>query len=257
MTETADRCPATNPYRYAWWVVPGERCTRPTGHDGPHTIPQRSQDGLLLANAQWFWWPEKTVAAGEPVSVPPGWTRGLGESQDWDNGDVAVSVPPPSKIDVRKRLTGKAVDYAKEYGHWRLEADAEIRKLNADEADLDIGCAGDALDSLRRTLDELWAAGVAEGRRQRDEETHADVRRSAEAALAAFGPAPESVTVSYTAATAHLMPAPRGYVCAAGCGHSIAVHREHGCDALGGQCECPAPHGRILPSSEASGDDRG
>jgi len=40
------------------------------------------------------------------------------------------------------------------------------------------------------------------------------------------------------------MPAPRGYMCAAGCRHGIAVHREHGCDVDG--CDCPAPFGRIV-----------
>jgi hypothetical protein len=51
------------------------------------------------------------------------------------------------------------------------------------------------------------------------------------------------------ASQAYLLPQPRGYVCAAGCGHGTTVHREHGCDV--GQCECPAPYGRILPSAEA------
>jgi hypothetical protein len=51
------------------------------------------------------------------------------------------------------------------------------------------------------------------------------------------------------ASQAYLLPQPRGYVCAARCGHSTTVHREHGCDV--DQCECPAPYGRILPSAEA------
>ena len=49
------------------------------------------------------------------------------------------------------------------------------------------------------------------------------------------------------AAEAYKLPAPKGYQCAAACGHSIHVHREAGCDVEG--CDCPAPHGRILPST--------
>lgn len=53
-----------------------------------------------------------------------------------------------------------------------------------------------------------------------------------------------------TAANANKLPAPKGYMCAAQCGHGLAVHREHGCDV--GSCDCPAPYGRILPSPEAN-----
>lgn len=40
------------------------------------------------------------------------------------------------------------------------------------------------------------------------------------------------------------MPQPKGLRCPA-CRHDTAVHRMHGCDV--GECECTAPHGRILP----------
>lgn len=53
-----------------------------------------------------------------------------------------------------------------------------------------------------------------------------------------------------TPETARQLPAPKGYVCAAGCGDSIAVHRRFGCDMLG--CPCQAPYGRVLPSSEVA-----
>lgn len=53
-----------------------------------------------------------------------------------------------------------------------------------------------------------------------------------------------------TPETARQLPAPKGYVCAAGCGDSIAVHRRFGCDMLG--CPCQAPYGRVLPSTEVA-----
>lgn len=71
-------------------------------------------------------------------------------------------------------------------------------------------------------------------------------------------------TEPITAATAYMLPAPKGYLCAAGCGHFVSAHREAGCDVtLAGAgeaapafvCECPAPYGRILPSAEASDAD--
>jgi hypothetical protein len=52
---------------------------------------------------------------------------------------------------------------------------------------------------------------------------------------------------------ARLGPAPKGYRCAAGCGHSVNVHREGGCDAAHFDgtanviCCCEAPYGRIPP----------
>jgi hypothetical protein len=56
--------------------------------------------------------------------------------------------------------------------------------------------------AINAAVNGLWAAGVEEGRRQRDAEIHAEVLASARevAAEAGFGPAPESVTVSYVAA---------------------------------------------------------
>lgn len=52
---------------------------------------------------------------------------------------------------------------------------------------------GEAVTDVRA----LWAAGVAEGRRQLDEEIKSRVLASARAAAEAFGPVPDSVTVSY------------------------------------------------------------
>ena len=40
------------------------------------------------------------------------------------------------------------------------------------------------------------------------------------------------------------MPEPKAHECPA-CGHSVALHRMHGCDV--GDCECCAPYGRIIP----------
>jgi len=45
-------------------------------------------------------------------------------------------------------------------------------------------------------------------------------------------------------------PAPKGFICAAGCGHGISAHREAGCDVRVGAaevCGCSAPYGRIPP----------
>lgn len=71
-----------------------------------------------------------------------------------------------------------------------------------------------------------------------------------------------------TAATAYRLPAPKGYVCAAGCGHHIGGHGEAGCNAWladSSVCPCPAPFGRLLPpevvpddpSSLLGGESRG
>jgi hypothetical protein len=49
-----------------------------------------------------------------------------------------------------------------------------------------------------------------------------------------------------------LGPAPKGFRCAAGCGHSIAVHREAGCDM--GDCDCPAPYGRLMRQPDVPDD---
>lgn len=48
------------------------------------------------------------------------------------------------------------------------------------------------------------------------------------------------------------MPAPKGYQCPV-CGHSINVHREHGCDVR--SCECGAPFGRIMPADPEPGSE--
>jgi len=55
----------------------------------------------------------------------------------------------------------------------------------------------EALQAVSDAARDLWAAGVEEGRRQRDAEVRATVLASAREAAAAFGPVPESVTVSY------------------------------------------------------------
>lgn len=57
------------------------------------------------------------------------------------------------------------------------------------------------------------------------------------------------LTARIGAEEAYRLPAPKGFTCAAGCGHGIAVHRVTGCDVR--NCDCPAPYGRILPSTEA------
>ena len=50
---------------------------------------------------------------------------------------------------------------------------------------------------MHEVIDTAWRAGVAEGRRQLDEEIKSRVLTSARAAAEAFGPVPDSVTVSY------------------------------------------------------------
>lgn len=66
----------------------------------------------------------------------------------------------------------------------------------------------------------------------------------AHAAIAtALNTAPVVVTIS--APRPAPTQAPKGYVCAGGCGHSINAHRGAGCDVM--NCECPAPHGIIAP----------
>lgn len=171
--------------------------------------------------------------------------RAQGVEEGRRRADEPVPVPPP--VDALRGV----IEAARIYG--RL-AYADGRDDNDPEK------SAAHWPTVKRAAEALWATGVEEGRRQRDAEIHASVFTSARlvAAEAGFGPVPESVAVSYdvttgekvTAATAHLLPAPRGYRCAAGCGHDIYSHREHGCDV--GECECPAPHGRILPSAEAT-----
>jgi hypothetical protein len=62
---------------------------------------------------------------------------------------------------------------------------------------------------------------------------------------AGSGPHPDSPTAKYG-------PAPKGYICAAGCGHDTAIHRDGGCDLS--NCDCPAPGGRLVPAPDVPDD---
>lgn len=148
--------------------------------------------------------PIVAAPAGEVVSVPEGWTRGLGESQDWENGDVVVSVPPPAParaddpapvpppVDALLNLVDELGQASHALGV-AAERWSEV-DMAAATAERDV-----ARGNIVMAVRDLWAAGVEEGRRQRDAEIHANVFTSARlaAAEAGFGPAPESVTVSY------------------------------------------------------------
>lgn len=187
MTPLLDRPPVDGPARCEHGIAVAStwiRCQSTPDHDGLH-ISGRCRwrtGGHLIPQP-----------ADEPVSVPPPVERTefrlaelvldphhVPNEHGWGRIESASPVPPP--VDALLKLVDQLHTWAVTYSPT-------------------FAPVGD-LVALRKRLDEgaraLWAAGVAEGRRQRDEETHADVRRSAEAALAAFGPTPESVIVSYT-----------------------------------------------------------
>lgn len=107
-------------------------------------------------------------------------------------GEV-VSVPPPVVL-TREELIEASMAVVEEVAYWRRQetiAPIGVRSYtDSREA---------AMELARSYAGRLWTAGVEEGRRQRDEEIHADVLNSARqvAREAGFGPGPDSLSVTY------------------------------------------------------------
>lgn len=103
-----------------------------------------------------------------------------------------VPVPPP--VDALLNLVERFGDNRFDIGRSSATRDDDEPPTIAEQRAED-----EALMAVNAALTRLWAAGVEEGRRQRDAEIHANVFTSARlaAAEAGFAPAPESVTVSY------------------------------------------------------------